>query len=184
MNLLLSMNAAFVNCNSHASIIDNSEFEDLVLLIRNGKVEALKKKLIDNPNLFLFKDKKGYVGWTILTYASRISYVAIDEIIEVMVQVLLFHTTPQFIKLVSNEEDREGYTPLMIATYSGKFNRVKSLLKLLPYIDINVSDNLSKTPLSCAIINSKYDIAELLIRSGCDKTIKDKVSIKILSKLL
>jgi ankyrin repeat protein len=163
------------NDNSYVPLIENSEFTDIIVLIRNGKVEKVKNKLIDNPTLFKLKDTKGFIGWTILTYASRISYEAIDEMISMMIEVLLFHTTPAFIKCIANEEDREGYTPIMIATYTGKLNRVKSLLRLTPHIDINVSDDLSKTPLFCAIKNSKFDIAELLLRSGCDKTIKNKV---------
>ena len=78
------------------------------------------------------------------------------------------------IKSLTNGDirDREGRTPLYIASCYGQKETIKYLLD--KGYDINAIDGSGASALMCSIWNNQIDIAKFLIESGADVNVKNK----------
>ncbi len=71
-----------------------------------------------------------------------------------------------------NEEDEEGWTPLMYAAYNNEYSDVINML-LDKGADIDAKNNDEWTPLVAAASHGFFDIIEALLKAGADVNVKD-----------
>jgi ankyrin repeat protein len=69
---------------------------------------------------------------------------------------------PQF-NFVADRKDRDGRTPLWLATHGGQVDVVPLLMLLRPDVDANSADGLGETPLSRALKKGNRDLMKLLL---------------------
>ena len=121
----------------------------------NGKVEAVKRLLRAQAK----RDSRDMFGRTPLTRACQGGY---DEIIEE-----LFISKTNYSPLPNPDNfDKEGWTPLLWATFSGNDEACRILLKYGADINLCSRDNDKKTALYIAIENKFSKSVHLLLQHG------------------
>ena len=188
-SLLLSQNAQVIQLLLDNQANVNAQDHDgntiLHLLSTWWSPDQLKVVFAYNPNVAL-KNKQGKTALHILYVNDLIKTFEVQNSgdqkpkksegpIEHFVQDS--KNIPLIIDL--HDEDNPGYTLLHEFAKQGM---IQSLQKTLDYYRktqklekiINVQDSLGNTPLHYASLKNEFKVAEILLKSGADKTIKNK----------
>ncbi len=128
---------------------------------KSGNAQAFQKLLEDDPKLD--PNNRNKSGNTPLHKAAQYGNIEVAELI-------LRHP----VNVNVNVPNRDKYTPLHIASMNGQTAMVQFLFDKGAKLDA-VGGAWDSTPLHWAVINNHMETANLLIKLGADKEIKDGV---------
>jgi 26S proteasome non-ATPase regulatory subunit 10 len=125
-------------------------------LAYDGKIEALQKELMVDPNkaTMKFQDERQPLHWA----CSGGHDVIVDYLLSVC-------------NVPVDDADDSGWTPLIIASSAGHDNIVKTLLQR--DANPNKTTATGQTALHYAASRNRFKIAEMLISCNCDVNVAD-----------
>jgi len=129
--------------------------EDLFDHIRNGDLQAVKKRLQEKPALKAKRDRRGSTPLILAAYYNQ------AEIVEFLLQG----------GVEVDEKDASGNTALMGVCFKGYQEVARKLIEA--GADVNTRNAMGGTCLIFAITFNREDIAKLLIKHGADINAKD-----------
>ncbi|MBX2842757.1 MAG: ankyrin repeat domain-containing protein [Flammeovirgaceae bacterium] len=155
--------------------------EEILDLIKDGEVEALRQLFEKDPALV---DKKTDQGISLLQYAAYCRGISTIQLIrEFKKDLNLFEATSlgeiemtgKLIdedKSLINSHSGDGFTPLGLASFFGYFGLAKFLLDKGANPNLASNNQFKVAPIHSACAISNYKIVELLIKNGANVNAK------------
>lgn len=155
---------------SNIDSLDNDSMSPLVLAIKNGNLQIIKKFVEIGANCFpKFDDSKPQ--YLPVNYACKFGDYMILE-------YLLSRSTPENKALV-NQQDVEGLLPLHVISRSGHYNLIKLLIS--HGAEVNKLDGLNKwTPIFFAALEGHVHTTQELVKFGAKLNLVDEDGYNVL----
>ena len=189
--------------------VTNEDFEKLILLIKNGNLDGVKKSILDNKDLIFFQDKNGItslmisVGFKNENILKLLLENGAREIIDLKNKegsnaLMLSIATPEpnenIVKIllengasetINAQEYIQNVTALMLAVQNQSENIVKMLLNNGAKEGINLKEkSTNSTALNIAIGSQNAKIVQLLLESGADVNVQNYTGLTPLAKAM
>ncbi|KAG7663196.1 PHO81 [[Candida] subhashii] len=155
----------------HIDIMDNDSMTALLLTIKHGHFNIMKKLLQYGANGFPQADK-GKLQYLPINYACRFGDYK-------TVEYLLSYDKSGEIKKVMNQQDVEGLLPLHVVSRSGHYKLIKLLIQY--GADVNKLDGFNKwTPIFYAASEGHVKTTQELVKLGAKLNVIDEDGYNVL----